>query len=121
MWPWDFGASLMVEFMNGKIKNKIRNMSNDGEAMRQANKVMKADKVKYGRIKFGELKKKFIIQIIFDRNNIIKFTIGINVYYYGVPSCKIRKSGEKEWTTKIVSKFKSDLGDHLKSLRLKNN
>lgn len=96
-------------------------MSNDSEAMSQAGKAMKDDKVKYGRIKFGELKRKFNIQIISDRDNIIKFRIGIIVYYYGVPSCKIRKIGEKQWTTKIVSKFKSDLGDHLKSLRLKNN
>lgn len=64
-------------------------------------KAIRMDKSKIGQKKFEELKLKYDIEVIENKNNIIRFIHDEQEYYYGVVSRKIRKAGEREWTTKI--------------------
>lgn len=72
-------------------------------------KAIKYDKIKRNTIKFYHLNHKFKFDNIVNVNNIIKFQLYGNTYYYGLASNKIRREGEWVWSTKIISILKSDI------------
>lgn len=77
-------------------------------------KVIKSKKVDYGEIKFYKLKQRFPIDVINERNNIIMFSVYGNIYYYGVVKGVIRRKGEKEWHSKLITVLKKDIDNIIK-------
>lgn len=73
----------------------------------------KEQKVDWGRIRFHKLLLDYDILIINEINNVICFQIEDRIYYYGIPSQKIREEGSNEWTGKIITKLKSDFGGYI--------
>lgn len=72
-------------------------------------KVFKQEKVNNGLGRWYLLLKQFDIKVISNKNNLILFSINDVEYYYGIPSQKIRRRGDNEWTGKIIHKLKDDL------------
>jgi hypothetical protein len=71
-------------------------------------KIVKKEKVNNGLYRWIKLKEKYNIKTITENNNVILFSIEDKQYYYGVPSQKIRRKGDKVWTGKIVAELKKD-------------
>jgi hypothetical protein len=83
-------------------------------------KAVRIDKAKIGQKKFEELKLKYDIEVIENKNNIIRFIHDEQEYYYGVVSRKIRKAGEREWTTKISQILKNKNNNKINQMNQNN-
>jgi hypothetical protein len=72
--------------------------------------IIKEQKVNFGLKRWYDVKNKFNITIYEHQdNNIIIFTLNGVQYYYGIPSQKIRRKGEREWTSKVITFLKEEL------------
>jgi hypothetical protein len=76
-------------------------------------KIYKEQKIGWGNNTFHKLTLKYDIEVISDNNNLIQFKLGDKIYYFGVASSKIREKGSNEWTTKIMTKLKSDFNNKI--------
>ena len=73
----------------------------DGEEM-NISKAIRYNKAKIGWAKFYKLKDRFGIEKWEVNNNIIKFKLNDNEYYFTLVKWKIRRVGQKDWTGKII-------------------
>lgn len=80
-------------------------------------KIFKLEKVYYGQVRWYSLYKKYQITKISENNNLILFSIGDIKYYYGIPSQKIRRKGDKIWSSKIITELKKDFNNNNIPLR----
>lgn len=89
----------------------------DGVQM-NISKAIRYDKRKIGYKNFNKLKERFDIEFIEEKNNIIRFKLYGNEYYFGLVKSKLRKKGEKDWTGKLITKLKSDIDEMYKNIDL---
>ena len=75
--------------------------------------IVKQRLIKYGQVRWYNLYKKYEITKISENNNLILFSIGNIKYYYGIPSQKIRRKGNRTWYTKIVTELKKDFNNDI--------
>jgi hypothetical protein len=82
-----------------------------GETM-NISKMAKMTKLYYGNINFNNLKRRFsMIDVIENKNNIIKFSIYGKIYYYGLVANKVRREGNREWFGKVITNIQKDIDD----------
>jgi hypothetical protein len=82
-----------------------------GETM-NISKMAKMTKLYYGNINFNNLKRRFsMIDVIENKNNIIKFSIYGKIYYYGLVANKVRRGGNREWFGKVITNIQKDIDD----------